>query len=489
MGILDFFSREAGQERRRMLDEFVDELNLERFVAPNLRPAVEFAVEANPVQGAMNSMQAANVVFDPAQTAEARKRAAVDMGVEMAMTLAPTALVRMGYLSAPAGLMETFATPSVDAVVDMGRNALSDAQYAVRSVAQGDPRGVIDAIRPSGQPQSLSASASDTPSAMRAFHGTPHDFDRFDLSKIGTGEGAQVYGHGLYFAEAEPVAKSYREQIVGGNTGAARRTLESADGDIDKAISKTEKALRRLDERAAVGDYGNDERRFAAQRQIQIDKLAQLKHYKKTGQFDKGRVYEVEIQGSPEQFLDWDKPLSEQPSIARLMGYDDPDAIAAAKAQEYAKFRVPKNDTFEELFAPLNEQEKLATESLASMPMSWGSMTGKDAYEAMKDKLGALDWPATSDADTRRRYGKEAASKVSSAMREAGILGIKYLDQMSRGAGKGSRNYVVFDDRLIEIVRKYGIAGAAALLGVSTADVQGALAQEQGAQSQRGLLD
>lgn len=489
MDILNFFSRDAAQKRRQKLDQYVDNLNLERFLPPNLRPTGGLLVEANPVSAVGGAMQSASVAFNPKQTAEARKRAAVDMGVEMAMTLAPTALVRMGYLAAPAGLMETFATPSVDAVVDMGRGLLSDATYAARSVADGNFGGVLDVFRPSGQSQSLSAASRDAPPTIRAFHGTPHDFDRFDLSKIGTGEGAQVYGHGLYFAEAEPVAKSYREQIAGGNTGAARRTLEGADGDINKAILKTEEALRRLDERAAVGDYGNDERRFAAQRQIQIDKLAQLKHYKETGEFDKGRVYEVAIQGSPDQFLDWDKLLSEQPKIARLMGYDDPDVIAAAKAEEYAKFRAPQNDTFEELFAPLSEKERLAAKNLSSMPASWGNMTGKDAYEAMKDKLGALDWPATADVDTRRRYGKKAASKVSDALREDGILGIKYLDQMSRGAGKGSRNYVVFDDKIIDIVRKYGIAGAAAMLGISTADVQGALAQEQGTQSQRGLLD
>lgn len=38
--------------------------------------------------------------------------------------------------------------------------------------------------------------------------------------------------------------------------------------------------------------------------------------------------------------------------------------------------------------------------------------------------------------------------------------GIKYLDQGSRSAGQGTRNYVVFDDKLIDIVKKYGIAGA-----------------------------
>jgi hypothetical protein len=43
-----------------------------------------------------------------------------------------------------------------------------------------------------------------------AYHGGPHSFDKFDMSKIGTGEGAQAYGHGLYFAESEPVARSWR---------------------------------------------------------------------------------------------------------------------------------------------------------------------------------------------------------------------------------------------------------------------------------------
>jgi hypothetical protein len=41
------------------------------------------------------------------------------------------------------------------------------------------------------------------------FHGSPHDFDRFSMSRIGTGEGAQAYGHGLYVAENPNVAKSY----------------------------------------------------------------------------------------------------------------------------------------------------------------------------------------------------------------------------------------------------------------------------------------
>jgi hypothetical protein len=43
-----------------------------------------------------------------------------------------------------------------------------------------------------------------------AYHGSPHKFDKFSLDKIGTGEGAQAYGHGLYLAESPEVAQTYK---------------------------------------------------------------------------------------------------------------------------------------------------------------------------------------------------------------------------------------------------------------------------------------
>jgi hypothetical protein len=52
-------------------------------------------------------------------------------------------------------------------------------------------------------------------------------------------------------------------------------------------------------------------------------------------------------------------------------------------------------------------------------------------------------------------HGGAEAARRSALLREAGIPGLKYLDQGSRGAGQGSRNYVVFDDRLIDILHKY----------------------------------
>ena len=151
MNLIDFFAM-GGQERRRMLDDYVDDLNLERFLPPNLRPAGQFVNEMNPVNAMGNAMQDASVVFDPEQTNAARLAAARDMGMEMTMTLAPAALVRMGYLAGQQ-VAETFALPV--GVDQLTTDALSDVKYAARSVRDGDMQGLIDVLTPSGHAQSI----------------------------------------------------------------------------------------------------------------------------------------------------------------------------------------------------------------------------------------------------------------------------------------------------------------------------------------------
>ena len=85
--------------------------------------------------------------------------------------------------------------------------------------------------------------------------------------------------------------------------------------------------------------------------------------------------------------------------------------------------------------------------------------------------------PATTPSN--QVMGLAKSPVATERLRQAGIPGIRYLDAGSRGAGDGSRNYVVFDDRLISIINKYGIAGAAAMLGVSASDVQAAMGDYQ----------
>jgi GNAT superfamily N-acetyltransferase len=78
-----------------------------------------------------------------------------------------------------------------------------------------------------------------------AYHGSPHIFDKFSLHKIGTGEGAQAYGWGLYFAGNKEVAEFYRRQL-----SIDKRKLEDLASPYkgessDYAVAKLRQAARR----------------------------------------------------------------------------------------------------------------------------------------------------------------------------------------------------------------------------------------------------
>lgn len=141
--------------------------------------------------------------------------------------------------------------------------------------------------------------AGVAPLGMTVWHGSPHKFTKFDMSKIGTGEGAQAYGHGLYMAETPEVAKSYinaqRDQSAG---SIAEKYLKNW-GDKGKAIAALEKQVAKAKEEFKpeyVAPY--------------IDALGMLKK----GQSDfGGALYKVDIPDEAvARFLDWDKKLSEQ---------------------------------------------------------------------------------------------------------------------------------------------------------------------------------
>lgn len=77
---------------------------------------------------------------------------------------------------------------------------------------------------------------------LRLYHGSPHDFDKFSMDKIGTGEGAQAYGHGLYFADNETVARTYRDK-VSAMLGMSQADVAQATGIKDEKQAKTNAAI------------------------------------------------------------------------------------------------------------------------------------------------------------------------------------------------------------------------------------------------------
>lgn len=276
---------------------------------------------------------------------------------------------------------------------------------------------------------------------IRAYHGSPHNFDRFDISKIGTGEGAQAYGHGLYFAEKEGLARSYRDALsnrrytingepadVAGKYGQDVVDIYFRNGGDKTAIENTIWGMRHRIHQNLTQDGLKDISQYKPLVQYQgdvpsnmlalNDRANRLEALVKSGDVstDPGRMYEVAIHADPARFLDWDRKLVQQPQVR--------DALRQAG-----------------FISPQGRYEAFVANTPAY---------GADVVAALKE--GASE-------GSRRLAG--TPQKAAEYLRDAGIPGIRYLDAGSRSAGDGSRNYVVFDDKLIEILRKYGMLPAA----------------------------
>jgi hypothetical protein len=297
----------------------------------------------------------------------------------------------------------------------------------------------------------IPAEANSLRMGIKAYHGSPHDFDRFDMSKIGTGEGAQAYGHGLYFADSEAVAKSYREGLSIQKGGLKFPTFEggvdlpkyvntlavSGDDAASEAARQFQNFLKSEAPGSGRGihalNFGESSvqeqlDRFASSIQSQkmqsgpeyadyydnvLKGVDRLRNGADANQPVAGRMYEVNIDANPDDFLDWDKPFTPD-DLERFAGkFDAVDPTLRRRIEDYGYMRQQQGQ----------------------MP---------DGNDIVREIFGGI--------------GNRQALDAQRTMKEAGIPGIKYLDAGSRGAGDGSRNYVVFDDKLISIVKKYGVA-------------------------------
>ena len=303
---------------------------------------------------------------------------------------------------------------------------------------------------------------------IRAFHGSPHSFDRFSMDKIGTGEGAQAYGHGLYFAQDEGVAKSYRDNVK--DMGAIK--------DINARMRELAKIMEK-DSGPGYRNFRSDVGRNAA---AEYDALME----KRSGITNApGSMYEVRINANPDDFLDWDKPLSEQPENVRKafggvthgqlsetdqllsdlkdLGWTDQSGVGAYKGLS------------QQVGGDVAAAQKLKAAGIPGIKYldagSRGAMTA-NFVDASGNKFSPPDMQGLEGQRYKAAFEtlKNAGGNYKDARDLLGETYAPYLDDMARRGVKlsptgNTRNYVVFDDKLIEIVRKYGIAGAASLIG------------------------
>jgi hypothetical protein len=294
-------------------------------------------------------------------------------------------------------------------------------------------------------PVSIVPPKPDEPGII-AFHGSGADFDEFRLEMIGTGEGAQAYGYGLYFTDSEDIAKFYRDSVTDSGY-----YLELDGQPIDSVYTQDniEKHALTLSNIVENDEYDDAlvvldnlgqgvpnlvdaqylaESSLNKQQQAVFDKLVKSGFLTEANPVE-GTMYKVGLAPKPDELLDYDAPFSAQSK---------------------------------------NVQKKLLKAGYEIDPRTSGS--GGMILDAIMSNVGREG--AHLALGGKRTDARQIASQ---RMAEAGIPGIKYRAAGSRATTTADeaaeRNYVIFDDKAVKILEKYGIVGPVAVTAAGAAAV------------------
>lgn len=280
------------------------------------------------------------------------------------------------------------------------------------------------------------------------YHGSPHVFDKFALSAIGTGEGAQAHGWGLYFAGNKETAERYREKLsrgiprpddvliydgkeyLPGDKSIMREALDYVNdrGSKDKAA----RVLAKLkDDSEFYAKFWKDNEKYVAENKKSAEHYAKLLRIvegldPKKFTFKKGKLYEVEIPES-ELLLDENKTFNQQPKHVQ-------DILLAefkrAVANDGLEFAAEKTATLADTNARVL-QNFIYGEQMQGWSLYNGLVSVRNAQTGLPDR-----------ADLGARF-------VSGWLNRIGIKGITYNGRQD------GQCYVIFDDKAVDILNLY----------------------------------
>jgi hypothetical protein len=310
--------------------------------------------------------------------------------------------------------------------------------------------------------------------AIKAYHGSPHDFEAFDTSKIGTGEGAQAYGHGLYFAENPQVAEEYKKAFTGSARDAAPVRYQNIEYPSGTSMHR---------DLADMKAMGKDAWMAEAQKAVDFNKTyapdqaalwqSRIKTMQSVDpsliQVNTPKMYEVGINAHPDQFLDWDKPLSQQhPDVQAALQQANavPESYSRSVTETQAQLKDIQSaiDLYRPRLDLPGARGEMAAKEIRKLEVELSyvkdaaakrdaQLTGANLYQSLAHDIQG----STMGGGQSHMPIVDAKAEAARRFREVGIPGIKYLDQGSRAAGEGSRNFVVFDAKTVDILKKYGL--------------------------------
>lgn len=309
-------------------------------------------------------------------------------------------------------------------------------------------------------PEQYERAKASAPRFQTAWHGTHHPaIDQFKLDFVGSGEGAQAFGWGLYFAQAKEVADYYRTTVSGEvtlNGGSFITELKRLDPFLGgqqvayDVLHRIDSYLRSLpgeppknwlSELRGQFEYENIWAQRDADNAGQLVFLEHLEQNLENGLaiFDllqsqnikgpkKGGLYEVDIPDN-EHLLVYERRLKDQPKAVK-------EALGRLRAD------MKDTDALQTLEVRLNED--------------FWDWEGAQLIRAALPQYLSLLYYTDEGAHIRELVGQAPNDEAASIyLRALGVPGHRYRDQFSRGHGGESYNYVIYDDTQIKINARY----------------------------------
>ena len=283
-----------------------------------------------------------------------------------------------------------------------------------------------------------------------AFHGSGADFDRFRFDKIGTGEGAQAFGYGLYFTESEDIAKFYKKTLSDDMTSDTRYLFKGQEYErgspewkmlatiYNDGFSGANKLLK-----AFKSDLAKGEPYISADQVKRYEAIINQVSKKSEISKKQGRTYKVALAPKPDELLDYDLPLGQQNKFIK-----------------------------ERLLKVVNEMTVDDAINLGFDPFDFGN-NNKAAINAAKKEMLKDDQSVVAFLNNWAVFRGEQ-STGEKLLNKHGIKGIKYKANQGVGARNvpetGANNYVIFDENLINILAKYGIVGSVGITAMGNDD-------------------
>ena len=331
--------------------------------------------------------------------------------------------------------------------------------------------------------QKLQQKLDDVKYYQSVYHGSPHKFDEFSLDAIGTGEGAQAHGWGLYFAGNKDVSEGYRQKLllngsfgtkydikINGkpadtkirsyilnnfSTGAINNIIENPSSfkeEVKDYIDVLELDIERTDKwlqtwRDAIDLIDKNPKMSITEFSNSIDKNDKyrfkyiIQDAKNKAKNENRRATIKDVKNSTKEFLQphQERIDKEREQLKKLSEIDNIE-IKKSEGQLY-EVDIPENDVLlDENKSFLEQSEKVQK---ALLELAKKEVNAPYGFER-----------SLSELDARQIYNRlsnafHGAKNASLKLNEYGIKGITY-DGIRDG-----RCYVIFDDKAVKIIEKY----------------------------------